>query len=286
MIITSTEKATIAPNEYAPIIARNIPGDIEKCTAELCHEALEAKRLAVENRQLTREIQKLSELLSNVCHEIRSPLATIKGFSTALIQPDVSWDKKTQQDFLQTIDQETDRLNRLVGDLLDMSRLGAGALKLKEDYYKLSEILGSISHRLTKLTENHELRIIIPAELPPVYADEMRIGQILTNLIENSTKYSKMGGLITIEARLDGDRIIVSVTDQGDGIPAELLPRVFDRFYRVNNTSSHGKSGSGLGLSICRGIIEAHGGKIWAESWAGKGSRFSFSIPTGKNKSV
>jgi two-component system sensor histidine kinase KdpD len=278
-VATQVRKQEVEDFVVKPVAAGNKTEDMGRYPLELYQVVLEMEQLVAENEHLIKERQKLSELLANILHELRAPLASIKGFTTALLQTDVKWDKKTQRDFLQTIDQETDRVNRLIGDLLDMSRLEAGALKLDKDSYQISEILDSVSRRLITLTEHHELRTVVPDGLPLVFVDEMRIGQVLTNLVENSIKYSRAGSPITIEAQRDGNQVIVSVTDQGEGITAEFLPKVFDRFYQVKGVVSGRKKGVGLGLSICRGIVEAHGGEIWAESWVGEGSRFSFSLP-------
>ena len=232
-----------------------------------------------------KEIDRLrSGLLANVSHELRTPLTSIKGFATTLLRSDVKWSEEEQRDFLQSIDHETDRLIRLISDLLDMSRIEAEGLKLEKHNYQISEILDSAGSRLASLTERHQLQVIVPSGLPSVFVDQMRIGQVLTNLVENATKYSKEGSLITIEAQLAGDQINVSVTDRGKGIPAKLLDRVFDRFYQAESIVTGRESGTGLGLSICRGIIEAHGGRIWVESKLGKGSKFSFSLPVGKGE--
>lgn len=230
-----------------------------------------------------RELDRLrGELLANVSHELRTPLASIKGFTSTLLQPDVKWSEDEQRDFLQSIDQEADRLTRLINDLLDISRLEAGALTLEKCNCQISEILDSVSSRLANLTEHHQLGVRVPSGLSSVFVDEARIGQVLTNLVENATKYSREGRPITIEAQLADDRIIVSVADRGVGIPLELLDRVFDRFYQTESIVTGRKRGTGLGLSICRGIVEAHGGKIWVESKVGEGSRFSFSLPISK----
>lgn len=252
-------------------------------------ETSEAKHKQVEERALQaealKELDRLrSELLANVSHELRTPLASIKGFASTLLQPDVKWNKKEQQDFIQSIDQEADRLARLINDLLDMSLLETGALKLEKVNYQVSEILDSVSGRLANLTEHHQLQVIIPAGLPPVFVDEMRIGQLLANLVENAARYSSKDSQITIEAQLSDDRIIISVTDRGVGIPPELLDRVFDRFYQAESVATGRKGGTGLGLSICRGIVETLGGKIWVESEVGEGSKFSFSLPTSKRE--
>ena len=235
--------------------------------------------------QALRELDRLrSGLLANVSHELRTPLTSIKGFATTLLRSDVKWSEEEQRDFLQSIDQETERLTRLISDLLDMSRIEAEGLKLEKHNYQISEILDSASSTLASLTEHHQLQVIVPPGLPSVFVDQMRIGQVLTNLVGNATKYSSEGSPITIEAQLAGDQINVSVTDKGEGISAKFLDRVFDRFYQAESIVAGRKSGTGLGLSICRGIVEAHGGRIWVESKPGEGSKFSFSLPVGKGE--
>ena len=247
-------------------------------------ERKEAEKKARELETL-KEVDRLrSGLLANVSHELRTPLTSIKGFATTLLRSDVKWGEEDQRDFLQSIDQETDRLIRLINDLLDMSRIEAGGLKLEKDNYQIDEVLTSASSRLASLTEHHQLQVIVPSELPPVFVDKIRIGQVLTNLVENAAKFSGEGTQITIEAQLAGDNINISVTDRGEGIPAELRDKVFDRFYQAESIVSGRKSGTGLGLSICTGIIESHGGRIWVESKLGEGSKFSFSLPVGKGE--
>ena len=247
-------------------------------------EVSEAERKRAEERareaEALRELDRLrSELLANVSHELRTLLASIKGFASTLLQPDVNWSEDEQRDFLQSIDQEADRLTRLINDLLDISRLEAGALTLEKRDCQIPEILNSVSSRLANLTEHHQLGVRVPSGLSPVFVDETRIGQVLTNLVGNATKYSREGSPITIEAQFADDQIIVSVADRGVGIPPELLDRLFDRFYQTESIVTGRKSGTGLGLSICRGIVEAHGGKIWVESEYGKGSKFTFTLP-------
>ncbi len=247
----------------------------------------ERKRMEAKAREVEtlRELDRMrSGLLANVSHELRTPLTSIKGFATTLLRSDVKWSEEEQRDFLQSIDQESDRLVRIISDLLDMSRLEAGELKLEKDNYRISEILDSVSSRLASLTEHQQLQVMVPSELPSVFVDEMRIGQVLTNLVENAAKFSPESSEITIEAKLAGDEIILSVIDRGQGITSELLGRVFDRFYQAESIVSGRKSGTGLGLSICKGIMESHGGRIWVESKPGEGSKFSFSLPVGKEE--
>jgi len=218
------------------------------------------------------------ELLSMVSHELRTPLTTIKGFATTLLRP-IKWSKQEQTDFLNSINLETDRLNHLVNNLLDMSCIEAGTLKLKKDSYQVAEILEWISRSLATIIEHHRLKVVVPKRLPPVYADKARIGQVVINLVENATKYSPPGSTISIQAESRDSEVIIHISDQGEGIPDEHLARVFDRFYQHESTATGRNDGTGLGLSICRGMIEAHGGRIWVDSKVGKGSRFSFSLP-------
>jgi len=256
-------------------------GSIERAEE---HEQAERKAREVET---LKELDRLrNQLIANISHELRTPLASIKGFATTLLQTDVKWSVKEQREFLEAIDQETDRLTRLISDLLDISRLESGMLKLVKSSYQISEILASVNDRLTSLTEYHPLQVVVPKNLPPLHVDEMRIGQILTNLVENATKFSQKGSPITIKAEPSGKWVTLSVIDQGVGIPPELLDKIFDRFYQTDNIVTGRKTGTGLGLSICRGIVAAHGGKMWVESKVGDGSKFSFTLPVSKERKV
>ncbi len=246
--------------------------------------------IAVQNAQLyeeassVRALKKLdalrTEFLANVSHELRTPLAVIKGSASSLLQPDVNFDEQAWRDFLQSIDKDADRLTRLVEDLLLMSRLESGALEVKKEPLHLAKIIEAVKDGLDNLTVKHQLQIDIPVNLPQVMVDAIRIGEVLTNLVENAVKYSEEGSQITIQAHPNGSKIIVSVIDEGIGIPQELQQKVFDRFYQVASHKAGTRKGTGLGLSICRGLVEAHGGSIWVESTPEKGSKFSFSIPT------
>jgi len=207
------------------------------------------------------------------------PLAVIKGSANSLLQSDVIFDESTRQYFLQSIDKDADTLTRLVDDLLMMSRLEAEALEVKRKLCKLSEVIETIQDRLDNLTVKHQLQVNIPDDLPPVNIDDIRIGQVLTNLVENAVKFSDDNTNIRIEAESNDKDIIVSVTDQGSGIPPEIHEKIFERFFQGNGSKAGRRKGTGLGLAICRGIIEAHGGKIWVESQPDQGARFTFSLP-------
>jgi len=246
--------------------------------------------IAVQNSQLyeeassvraLRELDALrTEFLANVSHELRTPLAVIKGSANSLLQPDVSFDEQTWRDFLQSIDKDADRLNRLVEDLLMMSRLESGAMEVRRERRNLAQVVESVKGRLDSLAASHKLEISIPGDLPPVMVDDGRISEVLTNLVENAVKYSDEGARVTIGASANHKDVIVSVADEGIGIPPELQQKVFDRFFQVRNRKKGNRMGTGLGLAICRSLIEAHGGKIWVESELDKGAKFSFSLPT------
>jgi K+-sensing histidine kinase KdpD len=240
--------------------------------AQLYEEASSARAL--------RELDAMrTEFLANVSHELRTPLAVIKGSANSLLQPDVIFDEQTRRDFLVSIDKDADTLSRLVDDLLMMSRLEANALEVKKKPHKLIEVISSIKDRLDSLTAKHRLHINIPDDLPSVEIDDVRIGEVLTNLVENAVKFSDDNTNIYVKAYAGNKEIIVSVADEGFGIPPELHQKIFERFFQGDGRRAGRRKGTGLGLAICQGIIDAHGGKIWVESQPGKGAKFSFSLP-------
>ncbi len=246
----------------------------EKLEAEVNARTADLQR-ALERAQEADRLK--SAFLSTISHELRTPLAAIKGFASTLLQEDVEWDSKTQREFLSIIERESDQLSELINQLLDMSRLEAGMLCVEQTVCSLDEIVTAVADRLRVLTKSHVLRMALPEGLPLVYADQARIGQVLSNLVENAAKYSPEGTEIVIEAMANGKEVVVSVTDRGEGIPPEFHERIFERFFRIEDDHAH--SGTGLGLAICRGIIEAHGGRVWVESTPGQGSTFRFTLP-------
>ncbi len=233
-------------------------------------------------RDITREKEldeMKSQLLATVSHELRTPLASIKGFATTLLRQDVEWDEDSRREFLAIIDEESDRLSELIANLLDMSRLEAGTLRIEPEAADLGPIIHETVVKFQVMSRRHQLQAVLPATLPFVWADPRRVHQVLRNLVENAIKYSPQGGPITVSAQVRDDGVQVSVADQGIGLEAHQLERIFDPFYQVDSASTRQVGGSGLGLSICKAIVEAHGGKIWAESRPGLGSTFSFTLP-------
>jgi two-component system sensor histidine kinase KdpD len=242
--------------------------------------ALERVRLskAASRARLLEESDRFkSSLLSSVSHELRTPLATIKAAVTSLRSGTVEWDTEARADLLAAVEEETDHLNQLVGNLLNMSRIEAGALKPERSWNSLAEIVSSTLERMKQQTEKHHMEVDVSADLALVPVDYFQIEQVFINLISNSTKYSPPGTVITIHAHpLNDDMLQVTVENQGPHVEAEHLERIFDKFYRV--TAADRVTGAGLGLSICKGIIEAHGGRIWAENLA-QGFAFNFTLP-------
>jgi len=219
------------------------------------------------------------QLLSTVSHELRTPLASIKGFTTSLLREDITWDQKTQRDFLEIIDAESDRLAELIGNLLDMSRIDAGTLAMEQQEVRLGTLLREAVAAARIRAPQHAFSLHIPPRLPMVSADPRRVRQVLHNLLENAVKYSPQGSKVAVVVRFDPEFVTIGVSDQGVGIPPEYQERIFERFFQVDSAPTRRVGGSGLGLAISRSIVEAHGGRIWVESASGNGSTFYFTLP-------
>ncbi|MBV9231275.1 MAG: DUF4118 domain-containing protein [Chloroflexi bacterium] len=222
-----------------------------------------------------------SALLSSVSHDLRTPLSSIKAAASSLLQEDVQWDEEARRSFALAIERETDRLNRLVGNLLDMSRIEGGALKPEKEWYPIDELIHDVLSHMQSLLQGREVRIDIPDDLPPVELDYLQMDQVMTNLLENAIRYTPPTSPIEISAGVVGEEMVISIADYGPGIPSNDLERIFDKFYRVLSTKRNGTStmGTGLGLAVCRGLVEAHGGRIWAENRQEGGAVFRFALP-------
>ena len=220
-----------------------------------------------------------TRFLAMISHELRTPLTSIKGFTTTLLAEDVDWEPQEQRDFIQTIQQETDRLEELIDHLLDLSRLDAGMLPISMNSHSVDEIIEDAMPQLKSLTSGHTLTMHIPANLPTVNVDAKRIAQVLVNLVRNASTYSSKGTEISLSAGVRGKFIQINVNDQGPGIPPAEHKRVFRAFRRGAPEENSYVQGAGLGLAICKGLVEAHGGRIWIKKKSAPGATVSFTIP-------
>ena len=218
-----------------------------------------------------------STFISIISHELKTPVALIKGYVSTLRREDARWDRRIVADSLEVIEEEADRLTLLIENLLDASRLAAGGLVLKRSDVSLPELAMRISTRMQTQTSRHTLKTDFPPNFPVILADETRLEQVVTNLISNAIKYAP-GGEITISGQVRPDLVIVCVSAQGPGIAPEDIPHIFDRFYRAPDMARHTK-GAGLGLYLTKSIIEAHSGRIWVDPETGHGARICFSLP-------
>lgn len=250
--------------------------------AGLISMAVERTDLAAEAERirLQMETERLrNSLLSAVSHDLRTPLSVITGAVSTLLDSDPSLEPAVRRELLASALGEAERLNRLVANLLDMTRLEAGALEVRKEWQSLEEIVGAALGRLARQLAGHEVAIALPADLPMVPLDELTLQQVLVNLLENAVKYAPAGTLIEIGAAVVDGSLEVHVADRGPGLPASDLERVFDKFYRTPDAT--GRPGAGLGLAICRGIVGLHGGRIWAENRPGGGAVLRFTLPIG-----
>jgi two-component system sensor histidine kinase KdpD len=242
--------------------------------------ALERARLAesAQTAQLQIETERLrSALLSSISHDLRTPLAVITGAASTLVEPNAPITEEARRDLMATIYEEATRLNRLVHNLLDMTKIASGAIKVNKEWQPLEEVVGAVLSRTETALAGHVVEVSLPADLPLVPIDAVLIEQVLINLLENAAKYSPKGSHVTLSATQEDGNVVVAVADDGPGIPSEYEDKIFEKFYRLPREREG--SGAGLGLAICRGIVTAHGGRIWADNRASGGAAFHFTIP-------
>jgi len=220
-----------------------------------------------------------STFISVVSHELKTPVALIKGYADTLLREDASWDPETTRESLMVIMEEADRLNQLIDDLLDASRLQAGGLSLEAEPVALNALAERVVSRFHTQTQSHEIDTRFPDDFPFISGDPERLEQVLNNLVANAIKYSTEGGRIEISGRVLPNEIVITVSDEGMGIPLKEQPHVFERFFRGAQERNQHTPGAGLGLYLAQAIVKAHGGRIWVESNPGEGSAFSFAIP-------
>lgn len=230
-----------------------------------------------------RDVQNLdqlrSEVMATLSHELRTPLAAIKGYSTALLLEEVEWSDDKSRAFLHMIDEECDDLQTMITDILDAAIIEVGQLALEYQPVRLEHLAYEVVDEISRRTKNHHYVVDFPPKFPIVDVDPRRIRQVLRNILDNAAKYSPDGGLVMISGKVRPSDVVVSIADQGVGISPEDLIPLFDKYFRVKAPTGYYVPGTGLGLPVAREIIEAHGGKIWAESKAGEGTVIGFSIP-------
>nr|MBI2903875.1 GAF domain-containing protein [Chloroflexota bacterium] len=220
-----------------------------------------------------------SEVMATLSHELRTPLAAIKGYATALLLEEVAWPEEKRGEFLHLIDDECENLQAMIADILDSSLIDAGQLALERQPVRLSRLAREIADDMQRRSETHRLVVDIPPDSPIVDVDPRRITQVFRNILDNAVKYSPKGGLVMIRGEVRPADVVISIADQGVGISPEDLIPLFEKYFRVKAPTGYHVAGTGLGLPVARAIVEAHGGRIWAESKVGQGTTLYFSLP-------
>jgi signal transduction histidine kinase len=238
------------------------------------------RNLEEEERRRRGVEQFRSELLSLASHEMRAPLTSIRGYANTLVREWGRLGEQTEREFLEGIASEAERLTHVVSDLLDMSQVDEGRLRIERKSVRPEKLCEEAVRALTHAGLTHELTIDVAEGMPEVLADPNRIHQAISNLLSNATKFSSEGSEIVVSAQRTNDHIEFAVRDEGVGIPRSERAKLFTRFHRAANAHTPDTPGAGLGLYIAKGIVEAHGGKIGVESELGTGSRFWFTLPT------
>lgn len=234
------------------------------------------RREAAEAEVLRRADEAKRALLHAVSHDLRTPLSSIIAGATSLRQHDVAWSEDEREEFLAGIEDEARRLDRFVGDLLSVSRIESGTLRPAKDWHDVGDLVDDVVGRMRPHAPRHRIVVDIADELPPTKLDQVEIEQVLTNLIENATKYADVGTEVVVSVRQDGDDVRFDISDRGPGVPLEAARRVFEPFERA---ARDGAAGTGLGLAVAKSFVEAHGGRIWIEQRTGGGSTFAFTLP-------
>jgi two-component system sensor histidine kinase KdpD len=254
---------------------------LEACAGQISL-ALQRSALAEQAQQVLVQVEAervRSSLLSSVSHDLRTPLAVIAGSSSSLLESGDAQDAETRRELLQTICEETGRMSRLVENVLRMTQLQSGAIAPKKQWQPLEEVVGSALGRLGKTLADHPIATRIPPNMPLLHFDGVLVEQVLINLLDNAAKYTPPGTPVDIAGAVEENNAVVEVADRGPGLAPGEERHIFDKFVRGAAGTTQGRRGAGLGLAICRAIVEIHGGRIWAENRPGGGARFTFTIP-------
>lgn len=245
---------------------------ISHLTQRLREQAERARRADL----LAQTEQQRNALLSSVSHDLRTPLAVITGATSTMLSPQAPEDEGARRALLETAYREARRLDRLVRNLLEMARLEAGELKIRKEPQPVEEVIGAALDHLEERLRGRDVDVRIPDDLPLVPFDSVLVEQVLINLVENAAKYTPAESPIELSAIASSDEVTIEIADRGPGVPEGETERVFEKFYRVRDGEG---GGVGLGLTICRAIVSAHGGRIWVSQRSGGGARFQFTLP-------
>jgi K+-sensing histidine kinase KdpD len=266
-----TEKNLSFVQTLADLVALAIDRERLEVRADAVREARQADRMR-------------AEVMAVLSHELRMPLATIKGYATALLMDEVEWSEQKRQEFLQLIEEACDDMEGMIQDILDSALIEVSQLRLERQPMRLAHIAREVATEAEQRSKLHRPVVDFPADFPIVEADPRWIKQVFRNIMDNAIKYSPEGGLIVIKGEVRPQDVVISVADQGIGISSEDLIPLFEKYFRVRSTATLHVSGTGLGLPVARAIVEAHGGRIWVESRAGEGTTIFFSLPSGRSK--
>lgn len=277
----------VGSQKALPFDHRRIAGLVAKQVSILIERSRLYERLRSANEKLEQMNHLKNEFISMVSHELRTPLTTIKGFVSIVLNEETGPLNDQQRRFLETSDRAIDRLTLLVSDLLDISRIEAGQIKMQLRPIHLKDVVARTAASFAPQFNAQKLvlKVSLPETLPVVLADPDRLSQVLDNLISNALKFTTQGG-ITISAIDRGDFVMVSVKDTGSGIPKSEQDKIFEKFYQIKVGNAYPSKGTGLGLAIVRSIVESHRGKVWVESDNGKGADFRFMLPRAKTEST
>jgi two-component system sensor histidine kinase KdpD len=267
-IVRASPRPRSADDRILTAVATQLAGAIERSRL---------RQRATEAEILRRADELKNALLGAVSHDLRTPLASIVASAGSLRQTDVRWTEAERESFLSDIEHEARRLSRIVGNLLDLSRMESGTLHPEHSWYDLAALIDDVVGRLRPLTQQHRVEVRVAEDLPPVSLDYVEIDQVLSNLIENAARHTRTGTSIVVSAKVGGGEAIVEVSDDGPGVPTDALDRVFEPFFR--GPSGATPRGTGLGLAVARGLVEAHGGHISVRNRAEGGAVFRFTLP-------